>query len=415
MYLKINPIATSAHMSAKNIKKNEKPTDDIAFKATSVLRKPSFVDKDIQKLSDKILSLYQKLPEFSAVRKPFEIPFKKGVVALMIDKSEAIRTKISLKIKENAKKINDWNSLAEFDKGIDMVINKKGQMIEGVYYEAGGCHMIFRRQNKNLRRILYKHNLYIPSSLGKYYWERIASGEKIFSTQEKINVDENKIEALRKDAKIEFYNENINSYNKMLFSRQNYQFKNNYLISRIFDDSDEISFDSLEEDKEDDKYNVVLNNRATINKNGAMQLIMPDEYYPGVENVDGKPSINEGLRAKALTSVRNHANKLGGKFSGIIARLPEISKEGVKRIVGTPFKKDSISSQKYWTENAYRVAPNLGTEEEFKTLQNILLVPLIFEDLSFHLHLINLILLTYLLRCYGKIQVHHLIHNILHI
>lgn len=196
MYLKINPIATSAHMSAKNIKKNEKPTDDIAFKATSVLRKPSFVDKDIQKLSDKILSLYQKLPEFSAVRKPFEIPFKKGVVALMIDKSEAIRTKISLKIKENAKKINDWNSLAEFDKGIDMVINKKGQMIEGVYYEAGGCHMIFRRQNKNLRRILYKHNLYIPSSLDKYYWERIANGEKIFSTQEKINVDKNKIEAL---------------------------------------------------------------------------------------------------------------------------------------------------------------------------------------------------------------------------
>ena len=196
MYLKINPIATYTNIKAKNIKKNEKPTDDIAFNATSVLRKPSFVDKDIQKLSDKILSLYQKLPEFSAVRKPFEIPFKKGVVALMIDKSEAIRTKISLKIKENAKKINDWNSLAEFDKGMDMVINKKGQMIEGVYYEAGGCHMIFRRQNKNLRRILYKHNLYIPSSLGKYYWERIANGEKIFSTQEKIDIDENKIEAL---------------------------------------------------------------------------------------------------------------------------------------------------------------------------------------------------------------------------
>ncbi|MBQ4078757.1 hypothetical protein IJD15_06215 [bacterium] len=122
-------------------------------------------------------------------------------------------------------------------------------------------------------------------------------------------------------------------------------------------------------DKEDDKYNVVLNNRATINKNGAMQLIMPDEYYPGVENVDGKPSINEGLRAKALTSVRNHANKLGGNFFGIIQRLPELEKEGVKRIVGTPFTKDTISSHLYWTENAYRVAPNLGTEEEFKILQ----------------------------------------------
>ena len=122
-------------------------------------------------------------------------------------------------------------------------------------------------------------------------------------------------------------------------------------------------------DKKDDKYNVVLNNRATINKNGAMQLIMPDEYYPGVEGVDGKPSLNDGLRAKALTSVRNHANKLGGNFFGIIERLPELEKEGVKRIVGTPFTKDTISSHLYWTENAYRVAPNLGTEEDFKILQ----------------------------------------------
>ena len=197
MYLKINPIVVSAQARINNIKKNEKPNpiDDLTFKSYS-LRKPSFVDKDIQKLSDRIVSLYQKLPEYSAVNKPIEIPFKNGVVGLIIDKSEAIRTKISLKLKENSKKINNWNSLAEFDKGIDMVINKKGQMTEGVYYEAGGCHIIFRKQNKNLRRILYKHNQYIPSNIEKYCWERIANGEKIFSTQEKIDVDQNKIEAL---------------------------------------------------------------------------------------------------------------------------------------------------------------------------------------------------------------------------
>ena len=120
-----------------------------------------------------------------------------------------------------------------------------------------------------------------------------------------------------------------------------------------------------------DKYNVVLNNRATINKNGAMQLIMPDGYYPGVvKGGDGKPYVDTALRATALTSVRTHANKLGGNFHGIIKRLDEIAnKEGVTRIVGTPVTDDTISSHLYWTENAYRVCPGLGSEEDFKQLQ----------------------------------------------
>ena len=87
----------------------------------------------------------------------------------------------------------------------------------------------------------------------------------------------------------------------------------------------------------DNKYNVVLSNRAIINKNGPMQLIMPDEYYPGIEKNGNKPRYNESLRAKALSSVRTHANKLGGNFYGIIARLPQIQKEGITRIVGTPY------------------------------------------------------------------------------
>ena len=79
MYLKINPITTYACAKTKNIKKNEKPEKDISFKATTVLKKPSFNNKDIQKLSDKISLLYKKLPDFSAMNKPIEIPFKKGI------------------------------------------------------------------------------------------------------------------------------------------------------------------------------------------------------------------------------------------------------------------------------------------------------------------------------------------------
>lgn len=120
------------------------------------------------------------------------------------------------------------------------------------------------------------------------------------------------------------------------------------------------------------KFNVVLNNRAVINKNGPMQLIMPDEYYPGVDgtkDASGRYLVNKPLRGVARKLTRNHANKLGGKLAGIIYRLPEIRKEGVKRIVGTPFTKDTISSHLYWTENAFQVAPNLGTENDFKELQ----------------------------------------------
>ncbi len=140
-------------------------------------------------------------------------------------------------------------------------------------------------------------------------------------------------------------------------------------------------------DKENtsNKYNVILNNRASIEKNGPMQLIMPDLYYPGIENVDGKPTLSQTLREQVLYNVRTHANKLGGNLygimerldspeikdnlTGVIKKLPSLQAEGVKRIVGTPFTKDTISSHLYWTENAYQIAPTLGNEEDFKKLQ----------------------------------------------
>lgn len=121
---------------------------------------------------------------------------------------------------------------------------------------------------------------------------------------------------------------------------------------------------------EGNQYNLILNNRTSINKNGPMQLIMPDGYYPGVEkNNETGTKINNALRGQALAYVRNHATKAGGNFYGIIHRLGELEKEGVKRIVGTPFTKDTTSSHKYWTENAFRVSPDLGSEEDFKVFQ----------------------------------------------
>ncbi len=142
--------------------------------------------------------------------------------------------------------------------------------------------------------------------------------------------------------------------------------KNSKEVSYAFDNG---MVAGIFDNDKNNKYNVVLNNRAIINKNGAMQLIMPDGYYPGVVNKNSEAVLDRELRNKALTSVRTHANKLGGNFQGIIKRLPEIQKEGIVRIVGTPFTKDSISSHKYWTENVYQISPDFGTEEDYKKLQ----------------------------------------------
>ena len=70
-------------------------------------------------------------------------------------------------------------------------------------------------------------------------------------------------------------------------------------ISYAFDNGSVIGiFDKENEDS--NKYNLVLNNRAIINKNGPMQLIMPDGYNPGVRRKDGT-DINTAMRARALT------------------------------------------------------------------------------------------------------------------
>lgn len=117
------------------------------------------------------------------------------------------------------------------------------------------------------------------------------------------------------------------------------------------------------------KYNIVSKDRVVITKGGKMQLIMPDEYYPGIEKAaDGRLVLNQALRNKALASVRTHINKLGGNLNGIIERLPELEKEGFTRIVGMPITKDTISSHLYWTQNAYQVAPQLGSTGDLRNL-----------------------------------------------
>ncbi len=142
----------------------------------------------------------------------------------------------------------------------------------------------------------------------------------------------------------------------------------NDVVKKAFDPGIVTNIQDLSSD--DNKFNIVFKDRAIVNKDGKMQLIMPDEYYPGViRDYDGKLTVSEVLRNKALSSVRTHTNKLGGTLKGIMYKLPELKEEGYTRIVGMPITKDTVSSHLYWTQNAFQVSPQLGGMEDFKTFQ----------------------------------------------
>lgn len=160
-----------------------------------------------------------------------------------------------------------------------------------------------------------------------------------------------------------------------IFTNQNqfaYRFKltdkkDSSKVKYVFDPG---TVTNIKDDNTNNKFNIVFNNRAVINKAGKMQLIMLDQYYPGLEkDADGNIKLNSTLRAKALSSVRTHANKLGGGLLGVIYKLSELEKEGYTRIVGMPITKDTVSSHLYWTQNAFQLSPQLGSMDDFKKMQ----------------------------------------------
>ena len=119
-------------------------------------------------------------------------------------------------------------------------------------------------------------------------------------------------------------------------------------------------------------FNRILLDRKIVSKPGRMQLQMPDIYYPGVDYISGEFVINEAKRQKAISTVKNHVNCLGGTLNGMTYMLPKKAEEGYTRIVGTPFTKDEISSHLYWTQNAYQITSGLGALQDMKRFQQAL-------------------------------------------
>ncbi len=122
-----------------------------------------------------------------------------------------------------------------------------------------------------------------------------------------------------------------------------------------------------------DNYSILLSNRSMMPVNKLTKQVMPD-LLPGYSMETFNDNTYElyfdkDARLASLDMIRNHGNKLGGNFAGIIKMLPLWSKEGYTKLVGTPFTKDEVSSHLYWTENPYQVSSALGTVDDFKAFQ----------------------------------------------
>lgn len=122
-----------------------------------------------------------------------------------------------------------------------------------------------------------------------------------------------------------------------------------------------------------DNYSILLKNRSMMPENKLTKQVMPD-LLPGYSMETFNDNTYEiyydkDARLASLEQIRNHGNKLGGNFAGIIKMLPLWSKEGYTKLVGTPFTKDEVSSHLYWTENPYQVSSAMGTADDFKAFQ----------------------------------------------
>lgn len=103
-------------------------------------------------------------------------------------------------------------------------------------------------------------------------------------------------------------------------------------------------------------YSVAVNTaKPVMNMSKSMYHIVPDSV-----------ALAKGKEANR----RNHFYNYGGKLSDMSAKIPEIKKLGVKRLLSTPvFGDDVLSNHGYWTTNPYITTSNKGTLKDFKKIQ----------------------------------------------
>lgn len=119
------------------------------------------------------------------------------------------------------------------------------------------------------------------------------------------------------------------------------------------------------------KYTVIDRERAAHNKPGQIVHLMPDNYNPGwFFDKNGAIALDKAKQKEALKASRTHFNQMGGNIAGIVQRIPEMKKAGVKNVLSTPLiGKDELSSHGYWTTNPLQMSSQFGEMKDLKKLQ----------------------------------------------
>lgn len=153
---------------------NYKNYSDINFMSKKlVLRSPVARDLETQKLIIKIRDYFEKLPKGANLKTPAKLICGKDIVGFTMDKTMSEdRTKIVVKLKRNSDNIEDWNDTKEFNEFANIVLNKKGQMVDGsctvLKNALRAC--FFLRDEKNVRSINFDDRFYRPISNDSTMW-----------------------------------------------------------------------------------------------------------------------------------------------------------------------------------------------------------------------------------------------------
>ena len=195
MNININPISNFKYqtLKIKNTTKPEEPEKEsilpnykhysnINFQAKTVkLRKPVLENPETQKLANKISSFLEKLPQNFNIKNPIKTKLGHDIVGFTIDRTDEAKTKLVIKRKEHSEDFENWNSNNEFSEILNIVLNDKGQMIEGSYTEPGswGYGYLFERNNRNIRRIKLGGHSFMPAANEGNTWKAVKNDERL--------------------------------------------------------------------------------------------------------------------------------------------------------------------------------------------------------------------------------------------
>ncbi len=115
-------------------------------------------------------------------------------------------------------------------------------------------------------------------------------------------------------------------------------------------------------------YNVLNQNGTNYYRGGAAKLIVTDIYKPGIIfDKNGKIQEDPEIKSRAQKSIPNFTTVMGGGIAGVYKGLMDGDLDPYNYIIITPwFMHGTQGGHGYWTEDCYRISPNIGNINDYK-------------------------------------------------